>query len=53
LDRQLGGPVCNHCRFLLLGATAWLKKADIVRPLVPEDINEWNHPRFKGDHTNT
>jgi hypothetical protein len=47
-DPQLNGPVCEHCRFLLLGATAWLKKAKITRPLAPTDINQDNYKRFKG-----
>lgn len=46
MDPSLGGPVCNECRILLKGATAWLKLYDMTRPLMKGDINQWNHKRF-------
>jgi hypothetical protein len=47
-DDQLGGPVDNHCRKLLIKASAWLKHAGISRPIQTADINMHNCNRFKG-----
>jgi len=39
-DNQLNGPVCPECKQDLRWAQAWLKKAEITRPLMERDLNE-------------
>ncbi len=46
-DPQLNGPVCEECKTELRWAEAWLKRADIRRPLVTTDLNEHLKKRLK------
>jgi hypothetical protein len=46
-DAQYGGPVCPECRRNSSWATAFLKKAGIVRPFSTNDIDEDNLKRFQ------
>ncbi len=46
IDDQFGGPVCEDCRLRVIKAVAWLRGADIRRPLVKGDINNYNCKRL-------
>lgn len=49
-DDQLGGPVCEDCRKSLRNAEAWLKSANITRPVNAGDITQFNYKRFSTEN---